>query len=111
MLYKRKAELDVALYLPRVERAVEKAEFDRPLGEESVEVKSTIPAVIIVSVAGVRCAVIVPDHFEVIFRLRFLLVQLFQVCCGCLLAVIDVTVLIIHLQGFVDHVLVVGEEV
>ncbi len=111
LLCKRKAELDVAFDLACMECAVKEAELNCSLGKEGVKVEPAIAAVIVVTVVGVRGSIIVPDHSERFSRLRFLFVQLFQIRFGGLLTVIDVTVFRIDLKGFVDHVLIIGEEI
>lgn len=64
------AKLDVCLYLSCVERGVEKPELYCSLCEESVEVNSVVPGlVVMLMVNSVVVAVIggaVPDHFEAV---------------------------------------------
>lgn len=77
LLRKREAELNVAFDLSRVKRTVKKAELDRPLCEESVEVEAAIATIVIVVMSGGVGYFVIPDHAEGFRAFWLPFVQLF----------------------------------
>ena len=81
-----KAELDVGFDFAGVEGAVEKAEFNGPFSEGSVEVQAVVAAAVVVHAPSVRC-LHVPKIREFFHRRRPLLIQFFEELGICLAAV------------------------